>query len=130
MTAASFTGYNKSMKENSRELRKCMTLQERKLWYGYLRDYPYKFYRQRSIGGYIVDFYCSAARLVIEVDGGQHFEPAELDYDAKRTAFLQNYGLEVVRVTNRDVDRNLRGVCDFIDMKIEERGLKLPECPR
>ena len=122
-----FTAYNGALQNHARELRKNMTSQEKKLWYGYLRNYPIKFYRQRSIGYYIADFYCSKARLVIEVDGSQHFEPKDLLYDEKRTTYFKEYGLEVVRFTNRDIDTNLRGVCDFIDLKIEERLKSAPQ---
>ena len=122
-----FTAYNGALRNHARELRENMTSQEKKLWYGYLRNYPIKFYRQRSIGYYIADFYCSKARLVIEVDGSQHFEPKDLLYDEKRTTYFKEYGLEVVRFTNRDIDTNLRGVCDFIDLKIEERLTSAPQ---
>ena len=121
-----FTAYNGTLTKRARELRRNMTSQEKKLWYGYLREYPIKFYRQRTIGCYIVDFYCSRAQLIIEVDGSQHFEPEDLIYDENRTEYFKKYGLEVVRFTNRDIDTNLRGVCDFIDLKIQERLNNLP----
>ena len=80
-----YTGYNQKLKDRSRELRKTMTKQEKRLWYEFLRKYPVKFYRQRSIDYFIADFYCSAARLVVEVDGSQHFTDQGLEYDRERT---------------------------------------------
>lgn len=65
-----YTGYNAELKDRSRQLRKNMTRQERHLWYDFLRDYPVKVYRQRSVDWFIADFYCSRAHLVIELDGG------------------------------------------------------------
>lgn len=60
-----------------------MTRQEKHLWYDFLRSYPIKFYRQRPIGNYIVDFYCSEAHLVIELDGNQHYDPDAEKYDTE-----------------------------------------------
>lgn len=116
-----FTGYNSTMLPITRELRREMTKQERHLWYDFLRKHPIKIYKQRSIGRFVVDFYCSSARLVIEVDGGQHYTDDGLQYDAERTAFLDGYGLEVLRFTNLDVDKDFEGVCKCIDNKIKER---------
>ena len=98
-----------------------MTPHERKLWYLFLRKYPVKIYKQRIIGGFIVDFYCAAARLVIELDGSQHYEPQALAYDAERSQFLTNLGLEVLRFTNREIDRDFRSVCTQIDLTIQKR---------
>ena len=115
-----YTGYNAELKDRSRRLRKGMTRQERRLWYCFLRDYPVKVYRQRSIDWFIADFYCSRAHLVIEIDGGQHYMPEGHAQDAERSAVLQNYNLTVLRVNNRDVDQNFPAVCDFIDRRIKE----------
>jgi len=79
--------------ENARRLRREMTPHERKLWYLFLRRYPVKIYKQRIIGRFIVDFYCASARLVIELDGSQHYEPQGLAYDAERSQFLMSLGL-------------------------------------
>ena len=81
---------------NARRLRREMTPHERKLWYLFLRKYPVKIYKQRIIGRFIVDFYCASAKLVIEVDGSQHYEPQGMAYDAERSAFLSALGLEVL----------------------------------
>ncbi|MBQ4641681.1 MAG: endonuclease domain-containing protein [Oscillospiraceae bacterium] len=110
-----------SQLENARWLRREMTPYERKLWYLFLRKYPVKIYKQRIIGRFIVDFYCASAKLVIEVDGSQHYEPQGIAYDAERSAFLSALGLEVLRFSNRDIDRGFRGVCEQIDNTIQNR---------
>ena len=107
--------------ENARRLRREMTSHERKLWYLFLRKYPVKIYKQRIIGRFIVDFYCASARLVIELDGSQHYETKELAYDAGRSQFLTALGLKVLRFSNRDIDRDFRGVCTQIDRIIQKR---------
>ena len=110
-----------SQLENAKRLRREMTPHERKLWYLFLRRYPVKIYKQRIIGRYIVDFYCAAAKLVIEVDGSQHFEAQGMAYDADRSAFLSDLGLEVLRFSNREIDRYFREVCEQIDIIIQNR---------
>ena len=110
-----------SQLENARRLRKEMTPRERKLWYLFLRKYPVKIYKQRIIGRFIVDFYCASAKLVIEVDGSQHYEPHGMAYDAERSAFLSTLGLEVLRFSNQDIDREFHGVCEQIDITIQNR---------
>ena len=107
--------------ENARRLRREMTPHERKLWYLFLRKYPVKIYKQRIIGRFIVDFYCASAGLVIELDGSQHYEPQGLAYDAERSQFLMSLGLEILRFSNRDIDRDFRGVCTQIDLIIRKR---------
>ena len=107
--------------ENARRLRREMTPHERKLWYLFLRKYPVKIYKQRIIGRFIVDFYCASAKLVIEVDGSQHYEPKGMTYDAERSAFLSFLDLEVLRFSNRDIDREFHGVCEQIDITIQSR---------
>ena len=100
---------------HSRNLRKNMTKEERHLWYDFLKSYPIQFKRQYVIGSYIVDFYCYRAKLVVELDGGQHYMPEAVAYDQMRTAYLQNQGLSVLRFTNRDVAEDFRAVCEKID---------------
>ena len=106
-----------SQLENARRLRRETMPHERKLWYLFLRKYPVKIYKQRIIGRFIADF----AKLVIEVDGSQHYEPHGMAYDAERSAFLSTLGLEVLRFSNRDIDRDFRGVCEQIDITIQNR---------
>ena len=115
--------HNPELIGNARQLRKNMTAEERILWYQYLRNYPVKFYRQRTMGHYIVDFYCAKAHLVVEIDGSQHYEDKGLEYDQARTAFLEGLGLTVFRVPNNEVWKNLRGVCEAIDEQVRLAGL-------
>ena len=98
-----------------------MTPHERKLWYLFLRKYPVKIYKQRIIGRFIVDFYCASAKLIIEIDGSQHYAPQGMAHDAERSAFLSALDLEVMRFSNRDIDRDFRGVCEQIDIAIQNR---------
>ena len=112
---------NNKLLNIARILRRNMTRQEKHLWYDFLRHYPVKIYKQRIIDDFIADFYCHSARLVIELDGSQHCDPQEMEYDRKRTAFLQQQGLMVLRVSNRDVSERFRGVCEYIDRTVQER---------
>ena len=112
---------NNNLLENARTLRKNMTPQEKHLWYDFLRHYPIKIYKQRIIGNYIADFYCSAARIVIEIDGAQHFTPDGKLHDEVRTETLNRYGLMVLRFTNSDVDYRFDAVCGMIDKIIMQR---------
>ena len=107
--------YSKRLIPLAKELRKNMTPQERDLWYKYLRNHPLKFTRQKVLGKYIADFYCASAKLVIELDGSQHYEERGLEADRERTDFLKSYGIRVLRIPNNAVTKNLRGVCDYID---------------
>lgn len=107
--------------EFARYLRRTLTPQERKLWYGFLRYYPVKFYKQRIIGPYIADFFCHAARLVIELDGWQHRTPDGLAYDARRTAFFEQFDIRVLRFKNKLIDDNYDGVCEFIGTNVKAR---------
>ncbi len=104
--------YNPKLKKRARRLRKNMTEAEVRLW-NHLRRKQIKglqFFRQRPISNYIVDFYAPEEKLVIEVDGGQHYEEEGLEYDEKRDAFLEGLGLKVIRFSNLDVLRNIEGV--------------------
>ena len=105
----------------ARELRKNMTPWERKLWYLFLRNYSVKFHRQKQIDHYIADFYCPKVSLIIELDGGGHYEPDAQAKDLHRTCKLEWHGFMVLRICNLDVDRNFDGVCAMIDMCVKER---------
>lgn len=105
----------------ARQLRREMTPQERKLWYGFLRSYPVKVYKQKIIDRCIVDFYCHAAQLVIEVDGSQHYQRDGFATDLERTALLESRGLKVIRFSNPEVDLHFYKVCDIIRQTIEAR---------
>ena len=111
---------NSALVENARALRKNMTKEERHLWYDYLRDHPLRFQRQKIIGKYIVDFYCAKACLVIELDGSQHYEEEGMKYDTDRTAYLNGFGLRVVRIPNNEINGNFTGVCEYIDSIVKQ----------
>lgn len=107
--------HNKKLVPNAKELRKNMTKEERHLWYDYLRNKGVRFIRQKVIDNYIVDFYCAKARLVIELDGSQHFEDKGIKYDTERTKHLEQYGLTVIRIPNNEINNNFDGVCEYLD---------------
>ncbi len=112
--------HNKELTSRARELRKNMTKEERRLWYEFLREYPVPFSKQKVLGRYIVDFYCAQAKLVIELDGSQHFEPEAMAKDADRTSFLASYELKVVRIPNNEISQNFAGVCEYIDQAVKQ----------
>ena len=112
--------HNKQLVPLAKQLRKEITKEERHLWYDFLRTYPVRFSRQKVLGNYIADFYSAEAKLVIELDGSQHYESKNMEQDARRTAFLENYGLTVIRIPNNEVIRNFRGVCEHIDAAVKE----------
>ncbi len=111
--------YNKSNIPLAKALRKNMTPWERKLWYDFLRAYPVRFQRQKAIGNFIVDFYCAKAGLVIELDGGGHYTPDQAEKDLLRTKELETMKLRVIRICNLDIDRNFRGVCEYVDNVVQ-----------
>lgn len=104
----------------AKQLRKDMTKEERHLWYDFLRTYPVRFSRQKVLGKYIADFYSAQAGLIIELDGSQHYEDENKEKDAERTAFLQAYGLTVLRIPNNEISRNFSGVCEYIDSAVKQ----------
>jgi very-short-patch-repair endonuclease len=112
---------NKNLLETSKILRKNMTKQEKHLWYDFLNQYPIRWYRQRIIESFIVDFYCATAKLVVELDGSQHYEKEAMEYDEFRTEIINKYDIEVLRFSNCDVDNNFEGVCAMIDKAVKER---------
>ena len=112
--------HNKQLVPFAKQLRKEMTKDERHLWYDFLRTYPVRFSRQKVLGKYIADFYSAEAKLVIELDGSQHYEEINIKKDTERTAFLESYGLTVIRIPNNEVSRNFLGVCDYIDAVVRQ----------
>ena len=112
--------HNKQLVPFAKQLRKEMTKEERHLWYDFLRAYPVRFSRQKVLGKYIADFYSAEAKLVIELDGSQHHEDVNAEKDTERTAFLEGYGLTVIRIPNNEVMRNFRGVCEYIDAAVRQ----------
>ena len=113
--------YESYLKKYSRKLRKEMTEEEKKLWYKYLRSYPKQFRRQLPIQQFIVDFYCSEAKLAIEIDGSQHYEEEKVMSDVKRDEILSNLGIKVIRYNNRQINIEFRSVCEDIDRIVKSR---------
>ena len=112
--------HNKQLVPLAKKLRKEMTKEERHLWYDFLRTYSVRFSRQKVLGKYIADFYSAQAKLVIELDGSQHYEGNGATKDAERTAFLEGYGLRVLRIPNNEVNQNFHGVCEYIDTAVRQ----------
>ena len=112
--------HNKCIVPLARALRKEMTLEERHLWYDFLRSYPVRFQRQKVLGNYIADFYCAKAKLVIELDGSGHYTPCGRAHDEKRPDFLAGYDIKVVRILNSEVTKNFLGVCQHIDKLVNQ----------
>ena len=97
-----------------------MTKEERHLWYDFLRSYPIRFLRQTVIDYYIVDFYCHEAKLIIELDGSQHYEENGLLKDKIRTEKIESRNLTIIRIPNNEVNKNFRGVCEYNDLCVKE----------
>ena len=113
--------YNKHLIPFAKSLRKNATPQENHLWYDFLRSCTLRFQRQKTIGQFIADFYCEKAKLVIELDGSQHFTPEGITHDEARTAAIETFGVTVLRFTNRDIDSDFKAVCTQIDAVVRER---------
>ena len=107
--------YNANNVVLAKNLRKNATKQEKRLWYDFLSHYEVRFQRQKAIDNFIADFYCHRAKLIIEIDGSQHFTEDGKRKDEFRTGILEGYNLQVVRFTNYQIDTNFRGVCSYID---------------
>ena len=118
---AKYLKADKNLNSSAKELRKNMTPEEKHLWYDFLKKYPIQFNRQKVIGEYIVDFYCKRANVVIEIDGAQHFEHENAEYDKKRTEYLNGVGIEVIRFLNKDINYNFENTCKYIDKIIKNR---------
>ena len=106
--------YNSKLTPNAKRLRKNMTKEERHLWYDYLKTLPVTVHRQKVLGNYIADFYIAAAKLVIELDGSQHYEEMGRQKDEIRDAYLESIGCRVLRYSNADVSNRFRSVCEDI----------------
>jgi very-short-patch-repair endonuclease len=108
--------YNKDLKIFARELRMNMTETEMFLWQRIRRKqlFGYQFYRQKNIGNYIVDFYCPAAKLIIELDGGQHYSKNGMIRDEQRDSYLCSLGFSTLRFSDREVFKNTEGVIEKI----------------
>ena len=108
--------YNKKNITLARNLRKNTTPQEKRLWYDFLSKYEVRFQRQKAIDNFIADFYCHKAKLIIEVDGSQHYTEQGRKKDDFRTEVLEGYDLKIIRFTNEQINTNFCGVCEYIDI--------------
>ena len=91
-----------------------MTKEERHLWYDFLKTLPITVNRQKVISKYIVDFYIASSKIVIELDGSQHYEQSGMESDAKRDEFLNSLGIKVLRYSNLYVNQRFESVCEDI----------------
>ena len=107
--------YNKKNVSHAKNLRKSATPQENHLWYDFLSKYDIRFQRQKAIDNFIADFYCHRAKLIIEIDGSQHYAEEGKQKDEFRNEILEGYDLKVIRFTNYQIDTNFYGVCRYID---------------
>ena len=114
---------NGELTKLSQKLRREMTKEERHLWYDYLRSLPLTVYRQKVFGRYIADFYIAKAKIVIELDGSQHYTEEGQLYDRERDDFFAQRGIKVLRYSDRDVNKNFNGVCADISENITRAGL-------
>ncbi len=125
--------YNRNLKQYSRQLRENTTDTERNLWAKVRMKQlkGYQFYRQKPIGDYIVDFYCPKAKLVIEVDGSQHFSDEMIEYDRIRDEYINSLGLKVLRFTNTDILTHIDGVVESIieNMRVSEEEISIEKIP-
>lgn len=113
--------YQGKLIPRAKELRKDATKQENHLWYDFLCRYPVRFQRQKTIDHFIADFYCHAAKLIIELDGAQHYDEQGLARDKERTAILAEYGVKVIRFSNLEIEQSFQEVCSAIDLEVRKR---------
>ena len=118
---------NPKLKGYAQTLRREMTREERHLWYDFLKQLPLTVNRQKVIGSYIADFYCAKAGLIVEIDGSQHYDEAQIRLDQARTRYFQSLGLTVVRYTNADINLRFKAVCQDILTKLPLEGKLSPE---
>ena len=111
--------YNKNNIRLAKNLRKNATPQENHLWYDFLSKHEIRFQRQKAIDNFIVDFYCHKAKLIIEIDGSQHYTEEGRDKDEFRTEILKGYDLKVIRLTNYQINTNFQGVCQYINIVVK-----------
>ena len=111
--------YNKKNITLAKNLRKNATPQENHLWYRFLAKYKIRFQRQKAIDDFIADFYCHKAKLIIEIDGTQHYTEYGVQKDNLRTEILEKYNLKVIRFTNQQIDTDFQGVCECIDAVVQ-----------
>ena len=114
MAGPRWIAYRTNLTSRAQALRRDATPAEKKLWFEFLRDLPQKFTRQKPLGQYVADFYCSRQRLVIELDGDSHYTDRAQRYDQVRTDALETRGVRVMRFTNTEVLANFEAVCTAI----------------
>jgi very-short-patch-repair endonuclease len=120
MPGRRWIAYRMTLTPRARAFRRDPTPAEKKLWYEFLRDLPHKFTRQKPLGQYVADFYCSRRRLVIELDGDSHYTVRAQRYDQVRTAALEMRGVRVMRFTNTDVLQSFEAACAAIGVALGE----------
>lgn len=120
---------NENLKKYAVEMRKNQTDEEKKVWYQILKGRTPKFHRQRIIGNYIVDFYCPQLRLAIEIDGYQHFYEENIEYDSKRTEYIESQDIYILRFENTEVNKDIEYVRYIINNVCEAREKGLPIAP-
>ena len=112
--------HNQSIVPAAKKLRNNMTKEERHLWYDFLRTYQVKFSRQKVLGKYIADFYSSKAKLIIELDGSQHYEKEQIKEDAERTGYLEQFGLKIIRIPNNQINEHFEETCEYVDNVVKQ----------
>lgn len=112
---------NPALTKLARQLRINQTKEEALLWYNFLSKYPVRFHRQFVIGNYIADFYCHQGKIVVELDGSQHYDPGVSQKDRARTAYFNGLGLRVLRFTNLEVIKQFSAVCEKIDEEVRKQ---------
>ena len=120
---------NENLKKYAVEMRKNQTDEEKKVWYQILKGRIPKFHRQRIIGNYIVDFYCPQLRLAIEIDGYQHFYEENIEYDSKRTEYIESQDIYILRFENTEVNKDIEYVRFIIDNVCDARIKGIPIAP-
>ena len=118
--------HNPALRSNSQRLRREMTKEERHLWYDFFKKYPFTTHRQKVFGHYIVDFYIASAKIVIELDGSQHYAEENKEKDQNRDLFLQRLGILVLRYSNADISQRFEGICEDILRHVRERTTPSP----
>ena len=114
---------NRDLLNFAKNLHKNMTDEEKELWYKFLSQYPVRFRRQKIIGNYIADFYCDKAKLVIEIDGAQHYSPDSFAYDKERTEYFESLGISVIRLLNQNINYDFENTCSYIDKTVKQKIL-------
>ena len=111
--------------DRARNMRKEPTEEENKLWHLYLKKIRPRFTRQKKIGSYIVDFYCPKLKIVIEIDGVQHYLEENIEYEKRREEYLEKEGYKLLRFYNSDINKELKNTETAIYYTCIERAKEL-----